>query len=265
MPKKQPSKFRRLTDTIGSGDLLTPHLERELMVRGENAWPEEYAIRVVNKERVHDGNFHPSSHADAAELALFYEFSPEYRVVRDAPTSDLIMTFQVGSAYHALVQSMLIHFGFTTEDEVEVSFTNEKRRCSGTLDVRRLTLPNGDVYPLEIKSAAFIPKEPPIYYQKQFQVYMDLGDDEPKEEGIMLFLQKTAPHRFKEFRIQRDEIMLQGIYRKWQRVLEAIEFNDPSMLEYPCHEVDSRAHQECPARFVCRLGAPTGERRPTYA
>lgn len=261
MPQK-PSLFRRMSDSISSGGVLTPWLERELVTKGENSWPEEYSIRVVNKERHHDGYFHPSGHASASELQLFYEFSPEYQTVHENIGVNQIMMFQVGSAYHALIQSMLIHMGLTTEEEVEVSFVSEKRHCSGTLDIRRLTLPNGKVVPVEIKSAGHFPVGDYFMkkYTNQFQVYMDLGDDEPQEEGLMLFLEKSTPHRFHEIMIYRDEQLLDQIYRRWERVLEAIEFNDPSMLEYPCHVVDSKAHKECPARFICRLGPPTGEK-----
>lgn len=258
------SKFRRLTDGLSRREVLVPHLERALVTRGEHAWPEEYPIRIYNKERVHDGYFHPSSHAGAAELQLYYEFHPEFRAERGAPSPELLMLFQVGSAYHALVQSMLIELGFTTKEEVEVGFRNEKRHCSGTLDIRRLTLPNEKVVPVEIKSTGFMPKEPPLGYLQQFQIYMDLGDDEPQEEGLMLFLEKSSPHRFREFTIHRDEEMLKDIYKRWARVLEAIDFSKPDMLTYPCHVVDSKAHKECSARFVCRLGPPTGERRPTF-
>ena len=258
------SIFRRLGDRAAAGELLTPWLERELVTRGESTWPDEYSIRVVNKERVFDGYFHPSGHASAAELALFYEFHPGYQTYREMLSSSEVMMFQVGSAYHALVQSMLIHIGLTIPEEVEASFVSEDRHCSGTLDVRRLTLPSGRVMPIEIKSAGHFPVGPYFMdkYMCQFQVYMDLGDDEPQEEGLILFLEKSSPHRFREVLIKRDEILLQSIYRKWDRVLEAIEFDDPSMLDYPCHEVDSRVHKECPARFICRLGAPTGEKKP---
>ena len=262
--KKKANRFRRLTDSMAAGQILVPYLERALVTRGEGAWPSEYAIHVYNKERMWDGYFHPSSHANVSELQLYYEFHPDYRAQRDPPNVETIMTFQVGSAFHALVQSMLIELGFTTPGEVEVSFVNEARHCSGTSDVRRLTLPSGKVLPVEIKSAGFLPKEPPLGYQAQFQVYMDVGDDEPQEEGLMLFLEKSSPHRFREFLIRRDEEMLGAIYGRWASVLEAIEFDDPSMLPYPCHEVDSKAHRECPARFVCRLGPPTGEKRPFF-
>lgn len=262
MPTKPKSKLRRLSDSLASGSLLTPHLERDLVTRGENLWPDEYAIKIVNKERHWDGYFHPSSHAALPEMELYYMFHPDYRVHRDTLSPETIMTFQVGSAYHALVQSMLIHLGYTTEEEVEVSFVNEEKHVSGTLDIREITLPDGRKMPVEIKSAGFVPKEPPIYYQQQFQIYMDAAFDEPREEGLFLFLEKVAPHRFKEFYVKRDEAMVNAIYRKWNRVLEAIEFNSPNMLEYPCHEFDSKQHRECPARFVCRLGLPTGERFP---
>jgi hypothetical protein len=262
---KPKSKFRRLADAAASGTLLVPWIERELVTMGEDSWPDEYSIKIVNKEHKFDGYFHPSGHANAPELQLFYEFSPEYQTYHEPLSPSDVMMFQVGSAYHALIQSMLIHMGLTTEEEVEVSFKSEERNCSGALDIRRLTLPNGTIMPIEIKSAGHYPVGDYFFakYYAQFQVYMDLGDDEPQEQGLMLFLEKSVPHRFHEVLIQRDENMLNQIYSRWARVLEAIEFNDPSMLEYPCHEVDGRAHKECPARFICRLGAPTGEKRPT--
>lgn len=262
MPKPK-SRFRRLTDSIAAGGLLVPHLERALVTQGE-VWPEEYPIRVYNKERRFDGYFHPSSDAMKSELQLYYEYHPEHReelYIQPLSASD-IMTFQVGSAYHALIQSMLIHLGFTTEDQIEQHFVNKKHHVSGTLDVRQLELPNGDSVPVEIKSAAFM-REPPAGYIAQLNLYLDNAFDEPQDVGLLLICEKVAPHRLKEWIIKRDEVLLRRIYRKWNNVLEAIEFNDPSMLEYPCHELDTKAHKECPARFICRLGAPTGE-RPRY-
>lgn len=255
-PKKE-SKFRRLTDSISTGGILTPHLEQALMTKGESSWPSEYAIKIYNKERHWDGLFHPSSHTDSPELQLFYEFSPKYAIRREPPTVDLIMTFQVGSAFHSLLQSMLLHLGFCEEEDIETHFVNVERHCSGTVDVRKITLPNGKTYPLEIKSAGFLPKEPSEKYLRQLQVYMDVGCGEVQEEGIILYLEKNHPHRFREFLVRRDEKILNDIYGKWNRVLEAIEFDDPSMLEFPCHAVNSKAHQECPARNVCLLGPPT--------
>lgn len=246
MASQKTSTFRRLTDTVGMGGILTPHLERELLVRGEHVWPDEYAIKVYNKERKWDGYFHPSSHAAQPGKVLYYLFhpDPEVRAKQPPPSVELIMTFQVGSAYHSMLQSMLINLGFTTEEDCEVSFVNKERHCSGTLDVRQVTLPDQSKYLLEIKSAGYLPKSPPANYIRQLQVYMDAAFDEPQEKAILLFLEKSAPHRFREFIVERDEAVLNEVYTKWNNVLEAIEFNDPSMLDC-CRKADCLVADRC--------------------
>lgn len=246
-----------MKEAQSDGELLVPYLNQEIARRGENLWPEEYAIHIYNKERVWDGYFHPSAHTMSAELELYYEFHPDYNARPEAPTTDKVMTFQVGSAFHALFQSMAIEMELTTEEEVEVEFVNEEKWVAGAVDVRKIWLPNGEILPLEFKSSAYLPKEPPESYIKQFQVYMDAGCGEPQEKGIMLFLSKTYPHKFREFVIYRDEEALNEVYSKWDRVWEAIGTNNPDMLEFPCHEVDSKQHQWCIASKMCKLGPPS--------
>ena len=255
------TRFRRLEDSLRTGSELTPHLEKALL--NKKVWPDEYPIKVYNKEREWDGYFHPSSHCGSPDLLLFYEFSPKYNIRPDHHNIDTIMNFQVGSVLHSMIQSLLIETGLTTKEEVEVPFRNEEHNVSGTVDVRKIFLPNGEILPLEFKTASYIPKEIKLedrfygQYLQQFQVYMDLGCEEPQEKGILLFMSKPSPHRFKEFIIYRDESILNTVYSKWNRVLEAIQFDDTSMLEYPCHDFNSKSHLECPARNVCKLGPPT--------
>lgn len=251
-------RFERLTDQITHGGVLTPYLEQALLFYADKVWPTEYAIKVVNKERRWDGYFHPSSHANVPELLLYYLFHPDIRVKQESHTVSEIMTFQIGSAYHAVVQSMLIHLGFTTPEECEVSFVNEDRWCSGTVDVRKINVPDGRILPMEIKSAAYLPKEPRPDHLRQFQVYMDLGCETPQDEGILLYIAKGSPHSFREFAIKRSEIILSEVYGKWRNVLEAIDLNDPGMLQYPCHVINSKEHFKCAARDVCILGKPYG-------
>jgi hypothetical protein len=142
----------------------------------------------------------------------------------------------------------------TTEEEVEVSFVNEDKWVAGTVDVRKIFLPSGEVLPGEIKSTGYLPKEPPESYIQQFQVYMDVGcGDEPQEKGIMLFLSKTYPHKFREFVIYRDESVLDAVYTKFDRVREAIAKSDIDMLEWPCHEIGSKDHEWCIAKEICPL------------
>jgi len=232
--------------------MLLPHLEKAMLTAD---WPLEYAIRVVNKERQWDGYFHPSSDADSELLYLYYRFHPRYHLDYERPGPELEMTFQVGNAYHAIMQSMLIHLGFTTEEECERSFVSQERWCSGTLDVRKLYLPDGSTPPLEIKSTGWIPKEPMRKHRQQLNIYMDLGCEEPQERGVLLYMEKQAPHRLAEFVIERDEELLKGIYDKWAIVREAIAADTDEGLRECCVR-NTKDHRECPARHICRIGSP---------
>lgn len=246
----------RTLDTLSQKQILTPHWERALLSAN---WPAEYSIRVYNKEREYDGYFHPSGDCLKGELQLFYEHHPEFRknleFERNSP--QLEMTFQVGHAYHALVESMLIHLGFTTPEDCEYKFRDEEHRVSGTLDVRKCYLPDGTWIPLDVKSAGFLPvnKPPHPAYVAQLNVYMDLAYDEPQERGILFYIEKPSPHRVYEHVVERDEDLLEEIYERWYRVREALEKDSPAGLRQCCmpHTDDHRA---CPARNVCLIGPP---------
>ena len=258
MPSKREStRFRRFFDGISRREILVPHLEREMLMRGREAWPDEYPIKVDNKEKRFDGYFHPSSDAAAPPLFLYYKFHDAMALEAEVLSTDLLLTFQFGSALHAILQSLLVECGFTTVEECEVSFKDEKRWCSGHVDVRRLTMPNIEPMPVEIKSWGFLPKQVVPYHEAQMQVYMDLADDEPYQRGLVLYAQKQSPHRLREFVVERNEDMLTEIYRKWRDVLEAVALNDPSRFETCTGCVpNNKVHFECPARNICRIGPP---------
>lgn len=252
------SSFRRLFDQISRKRLLTPHLEQALLQWKESVWPEEYPIKVYNKEREWDGYFHPSSHATLPDSLLYYMFHEKWRGVLDEepPSVDGILAMQVGSAIHSLVESVLINLGFTTEEECEVSFTDEKRHCSGQVDIRTATIPNGQSFPVEIKSASWVPKTPLAGHLEQMQVYMDVGCVEPQQEvGVLLYMSKQYPHRFHEFVVKRDDAVLSDIYSRWSRVLEAVEFDDPSELKECCQFNSLKMYQRCPVRTICHRAA----------
>ena len=86
---------------------ITKYIEEALM-KGDT-FPEEYPVKVYNKERKFDNMYHPSSDVSAGELQLYYKFHPELRLQcqeeRISPT--LAMTFQVGSVFHSVIQNML--------------------------------------------------------------------------------------------------------------------------------------------------------------
>jgi hypothetical protein len=255
--KKPDKRFRRAFDAIANQKVLVPYLESALVGRGSTSWPDEWTIKVDNKEHLFDGYFHPSGHAAMPALMLYYQFHPDTQprleFGRETPIS--VMTLQMGSAIHALVQSMLVHLDLVDPEEVEVSFVNEFRHCSGTLDARKLKVADGPL--LEIKGWARLPQKPLPQHELQMQPYMDLGCEEPRDYGILLYVEKPYPHRFQEFIVRRDEQILEAIYRKWAAVREAIETSDPSrLLNCPGCEPNNKVHAACPARFVCRIGPP---------
>lgn len=248
----------RTLEKLHQKQLITPYFEKALLTAD---WPEEYTIKVYNKERTFDGYFHPSSHTLTDPLQLYYEFHPEHRknMLYERNSPELEMTFQIGHALHALVESMFIHLGFTTPEDCEAKFRDEERHASGTLDVRKFYLPNGEWLPVDIKSCQRIPKEPyPAYFKNyiaQLNVYMDLAYDEPVERSALFFIEKPRPHRIHDVVVERDEKLLSEIYERWALVREALENDDPSILRNCCNP-HSKEHIVCPARMECRIGAP---------
>lgn len=251
-PRGLDKLLTRTLKGVERRSLVTPVLEKAIMLAD---WPDEFVIRVYRKERIWDGLFHPSSDAAADPLYLFYKFRDHDALhqERNDPTTE--MTFLFGDAVHALMQSMAVHLGLTVAEECEKPYTRMDRHSSGTLDIRRLWLPHGEIVPVEFKSCSWVPKEPQDNHVRQLQLYLDLGDDEPRERGSLLYVEKAYPHRLMEFVVNRDEKILADIYSKWERVLEALEFDDPDSLT-PCCMAQSQQHHACPARYMCRIGSP---------
>jgi hypothetical protein len=241
----------RTLNTVSRGELVTPYIEQAIMT---NNWPPEYPVKVYNKERVWDGYFHPSSDAYAGEYLLFCKFNPKLQpgLLPETISPSLAMTFQVGSALHAIVQSMLIHLGFTTEDEVEVGYINEERHTSGTTDIRKLTLPTGKEVMVDIKTCSSIPTSVSKKYKTQLRIYQDNVPDAP-DEMVILYIEKPHPHRIRDFVVEKDPDELNIIYSKWKKVLEAVEFDDPSSLTPCCTGSGDKTFDNCPAREVCPL------------
>lgn len=230
-------------------EVITPYLEEALALAD---WPEEYPVKVYNKERKWDGMFHPSSDITAGEMALYYKFHPKYRgmLQEERITPTLQMTFQIGSACHSIIQSMLIHLGFTTEEEVEVKFVNEEKSISGTTDVRTVTLPNGRKFLIDIKTCNQLPKEVSLSHAMQIMVYGDNVEDAPEELAVVYF-EKAYPHRIRDFVVKRDDEKLEELYAKWDKVRVAVRNSDTSELRSCCVGPDSDQFLRCPARGFC--------------
>lgn len=229
---------------------ITKYIEEALM-KGDT-FPEEYPVKVYNKERKFDNMYHPSSDVLAGELQLYYKFHPELRLQcqeeRISPT--LAMTFQVGSVFHSVIQNMLIHMGFTSLKDVEVKFKNEERMCAGAVDILRLVTPNGEEFLVDIKSTNQLPKEASYQYAMQLRTYQDNCPDAP-ERMALLFIQKSYPHKIKTIEVMKDQDELDKLYDKWDRVRVAIGKNDNSGLKHCCNGPTDEIFLGCPARKIC--------------
>ena len=251
--------FRRFYDSIARRNVLVPHLEAALATRGDRSWPDEFPIKVDNKEREFDGYFHPSSHAGMPGLLLYYTFHPEHRlrleVARETPRD--VMTLLIGSALHSVTESLLLELGFAEPVDIEPGFRDEVRMCSGQPDVLRITLPALEEHPMvEIKTIARLPRAPLPAHVVQVQPYMDLAA-ECRDWCILLYIEKAWPHAFAEFKVERDDDLLDGIYSKWRAVRDALDLSDPSLLSNcgGC-EPNNKVHANCEARMTCRIGPP---------
>ena len=243
----------RTLATIQRKEPITPYLEEALIKNGV-VWPEEYSVKVYNKERKFDNMYHPSSDVLAGEMQLYYKFHPELRLQLDeeriSPT--LQMTFQVGSAFHSVIQSMLIHLGFTTEDKVEVKIWNPDRMIAGAIDILELTTPDGERFLVDIKSTNQLPTEATHGYAMQLRVYQDNHPDAP-DRMALLFVEKSYPHRIRTIEVEKNQNELNQLYDRWHKVRVAIGKNDPSELRVCCTGPDSKTYLECPARKICSI------------
>jgi len=228
---------------------ITRYIEEALMLG--DVFPEEYPVKVYNKERKFDNMYHPSSDVTAGELQLYYRFHPEMRLLcqEQRMTPTLAMTFQVGSVFHSVLQNLLIHLGFTTLDKVEVKFKNEERMIAGAVDVLELVTPDG-TFLVDIKSTNQLPKEASEQYAMQLRVYQDNCPGAP-DRMALLFIQKSYPHKIKTIEVKRDDEALHKVYDKWDRVRVAIGKSDPTELKHCCSGPTDEVFLGCPARQIC--------------
>ncbi len=245
------SIFRHLADE----EIVIPHLERALF---SNEWPESYNIKVdlAHHTRTSSGEmgwFYPSRHCLMDMRQIYYEIHPVHRqnLPEDKFTMSSIMSMTMGTAAHSIVQTQLQMAGkIINEKDIEVRFRDQERRCSGRLDFV-LTRADGTRIPVEMKTqnprAFGFAKEISPSWECQLQVTMDgLGYD----EGVLFALEMSYPWQMREFRVRRDEQMLNAIYEKWATVLEHVKADIPPKH---CCERGSKDMDKCRSKSVCWL------------
>ncbi len=238
----------RLFKAVAANEVLVPKMEQAALAGN---WPREFPIRCSFGEHKSDGYFHPSSDCTLTPLQLYYKHSKFFDNPSEKFGANTMMNFIVGTAFHAVVQSMMIHVGLTEEQYVEVPFKSEERHCSGTVDVSKVFV-EGDPL-VDIKSAMRLPAAVSEGYDQQLQIYLDLGPTENRDHGYILYLSKSTPHTFKEFRVERNTATLDSIYRKWDTVHKALEAETEGPQDHrfsPC--CSGPTLKRCPAKEICR-------------
>lgn len=244
----------KLFNKLADDQIVIPHLERALF---SDTWPESYDVKVdLGRHKPPPpgeiGWFYPSSHCLLGMRRLYYEIHPDFRPLEKErfPMSS-IMSMTMGTAAHSIVQTQLQMAGkIVSEEDIEVRFRNEERRCRGRLDFL-FTRANGKKIPVEMKtqnSRGFgQTKEILPYWECQLQVTMDgLGYD----EGVLFVVEMGHPWQMREFRVRRDEQILNTIYEKWATVLEHVKADIPPKH---CCVRGSTEMDKCRAKSVCWL------------
>lgn len=241
--------------SLAEEEIVIPHLERALF---SDTWPESYNIPVDLGRHTPPpageiGWFYPSVHCLMDQRRLYYEMHPRYRPLlpKEKFSMSAIWSMIMGTAAHSIVQTQLLMAGkIVTTDDIEVRARSEERRVRARLDFL-FTKADGTKIPVEMKTqnsrAYSQTKEALPSWECQLQVTMDLLG---YEEGVLFVCEMGYPWDKREFRVRRDEKLLDTIYDKWATVLEAVKADNPPKH---CCEEGSAVMDKCRASSVCWL------------
>jgi hypothetical protein len=238
--------------SLQNRDLILPYFEHSMIME---QWPDEYNIKVDSSPYYGhgDGYFHPSTHAKMDERQLYYMFHPEHagKMVRERRSLMSEMTLSVGSALHAVLQEqMLMAKLIKDRSHIEVEYKNDVHKVRGRLDWL-VEHPNGTTLSVEFKTRnqfSYAKQTEPLdSWVSQVNMALDNLD---LELGVLIMLEMAWPWRMREFHIHRDQVLIDSIYAKFDRVRAAIAANEPPKH---CCPPDSKEMKACPARNECWL------------
>ena len=244
--------FDAILNRLADQDLILPYFQAAVLA---DNWPDKYTVEVDSGPYygAGDGYFHPSTHPLMGERELYYRFHPDTRdkMQYERNTFERQITFAIGSGVHAIVQTQMKMAGLVTDKEIEVEYTNTDHHVRGRIDWLTKHPQDGSTLLVELKTRTprkfSSQNEPEPSWIAQVNLGLDAID---ADMGILLMLEMGYPFRMTEFRIYRDQELLDGIYAKFDSVREAIANNTPPRY---CCAPDSVMMKSCPARSVCWL------------
>lgn len=240
----------KLVKNLAQGNILAPFLEREFSTFDE-AWTFDYT------EKIGDEGWHPSGDCTPSITDLYAKATG---AEREPISGSLRKSFMVGHFWHQLIQYIVLHKLHFCEPEaierqgmkhwgelkkelwdpvkhtphglVKLDGHNRWGRpapyhfVTGSGDMAPLVTPKwqGIVDIKTMSSHQFklgtLPEWAAAKYTCQINIYMDLFDE---EHGMILAVNKDAPHDFKEFTFQRDQALIDAIYRKWHYISQCLD------------------------------------------
>lgn len=220
---------------LATGDILAPFLDKALCEFDE---PWEFSYEPKGS----DDAWHPSGDCTPDVLHLFEKATRQHE--KESRSGSLLKSFMVGHFWHQWIQHVVVeklemadpddiertglsHWGpWLTEDPWPTA--QPYHWVTGKGDIAPLVAPKwtGVVDIKTMSSHQFktgqIPSWAKDKYKCQINIYMDLFD---QEHGMILAVNKDAPHDFKEFTYERDDELIEAIYRKWKYVSHLVDNN----------------------------------------
>lgn len=253
----------KLVMNLGKRYKLVPFLDKALATF-DDPWEFKY------EPKKGDTGWHPSGQCTPPVSDLYQNAKPEWddwKAVHEGQAqyagpqpgppikAELRKTFMVGHYWHQLLQHLCLELNFCEPSAVErkgergwstpicyytggggdgVWLPKPFHWATGSGDIAPCTLPNGWEGVVDFKTMSAqqykqpdIPQWAAAKYKCQINIYMDFFD---LENGIILCVNKDAPHDFKEFEFQRDQGLIDAIYAKWEFVSECLN-NDIEITE----------------------------------
>lgn len=234
-------------------DLILPYFENAIC---SNKWPSSYQITVdsspyygLNEDGSPDGYFHPSTHPLLPARLLYHMFHPSTRdrLIVERPSLQREMTFSMGSALHAVLQTQLTMAKILVPEDIEVEYINHEHHVRGRIDAMVNHPTEGRIL-VEIKTRSGFLYGRQTGPEPSWVAQVNLGlDSQDCDLGVLLMMESGFPYRMSEFHIQRDHVILDAIYAKFDMVRKAVADSVPP-------PADCVSIKDCPARDVCGCG-----------
>jgi hypothetical protein len=248
----------KLVKNLGKRYKLVPFLDKALTTF-DAPWEFKYEPKISDSGWHPSGHCMPpvsALYAEAKMLTQEWEvkdsqggqFEDHVNAKPEALKAETRKAFMVGHYWHQLLQHLSVELGFAGPNDIErrgrkewgipnvyyfggggdgFRFPKPYHWATGSGDIAPCKLPGGWEGVVDFKTMASaqykLPDVPPWAadkYKCQINMYMDFFD---LEHGLIVAINKDAPHDFKEFEYERDQALIDAIYGKWEFISECLD------------------------------------------